>query len=48
MEEVSAPGPEGAQEIINRWSPFNQGDSPAAHMHQLYLALLQMLVAVRV
>ena len=23
MEEVSAPGPEGAQEIINRWSPFN-------------------------
>ena len=48
MEEVSALRPEGAQEIINRWSPFNQGDSPAAHMHQLYLALLQMLVAVRV
>ena len=32
MEEVSAPGPEGAQEIINRLKPFNQGESPAAHL----------------
>ena len=47
MEEVSAPGPEGAQEIINRWKPFNQGESPAAHMHQLYPAQLRMLVVVR-
>ena len=23
----------GAQKIIHRWSPFNRGDSPAAHMH---------------
>ena len=47
MEEVSAPRPEGAQEIINRWRPFNWGESPVAHMHQLYPALLRMPVVVR-
>ena len=47
MEKVSALGPEGAQEIINRWKPFNRGDSPAAHMHQLYPALLRMPIVVR-
>ena len=47
MEEVSAPGPEGAQEIINRWKSFNRGQSPTAHMHQLYPALLRMPVAMR-
>ena len=45
MEEVPVPGPEGAQEIINRWRLFNRGESPAAHRHQLYPALLWMLVA---
>ena len=40
MEEVSAPGPEGAQEIINGWKPFNQGESPAAHLEQLYPEML--------
>ena len=48
MEEVSAPGPEGAQKIINRWKPFNWGQSPVAHMEQLYPALLRMPVVVRV
>ena len=47
MEEVSTPGPEGAQEIINRWKPFNGGESPTAHLEQLYPALLRMLVVVR-
>ena len=47
MEEVSVPGPEGAQEIINHWRPFNRGESPVAHMHQLYPALLRMPVALR-
>ena len=47
MEEVSAPRPEGAQEIINRWNPFNRGESPVAHMEQLYPALLRMLVVVQ-
>ena len=48
MEEVSDPGPKGAKEIINRWKPFNRGDSPTAHMERLYSALLRMPVAVRV
>ena len=48
MEEVSAPGPEGAQKIINRWKPFNRGESPVAHMEQLYPTLLRMPVVVRV
>ena len=47
MKEVSALGPEGAQKIINRWKPFNRGESPTAHMHQLYPALLRMHVALR-
>ena len=47
MEEVSAPGPEGTQEIINRWKPFNRGESLAANMEQLYSALLLMPVVVR-
>ena len=47
MEEVSAPGLEGAREIINCWKPFNRGESLAAHMEQLYPALLRMPVAVR-
>ena len=41
-----APRPEGAQEIINRWKPFNRGESLVAHMEQLYPALLRMSVAV--
>ena len=47
MEEVSALGPEGAQEIIYRWKPFNQGESPATHLEQLYPATLRMPVEVR-
>ena len=47
MEEVLAPRSEGAQEIINRWKPFNRGESSAAHLEQLYLAMLRMPVEVR-
>ena len=47
MEEVSAPGPEGAQEIIKRREPFNRGKSLAAHLEQLYPAMLRMPVEVR-
>ena len=46
-EEVSAPRPEGAQEIIKRWEPFNRGESSASHLEQLYPAVLQMLIEVR-
>ena len=27
MEEVSVPGSKGAQKIIDRWRPFNRGES---------------------
>ena len=47
MEEVSAPGLEGAQEIIKRWEPFNRGKSLAAYLEQLYPAMLWMPVEVR-
>ena len=46
MEELSVPGLEGAQEIINFWRPFNQGESPVAHIQQLYQALRRMPVAL--
>ena len=48
MEEVSVPGPEGAQEIIDRWRPFNWSESPTDHLHDLYLVILRMLVTVLV
>ena len=47
MEEVSAPRPEEAQEIIKRWAPYNRGKPPATHLEQLYPAMLRMLVEVR-
>ena len=46
MEEVSALGPEGAREIIDRWKPFNRGESPATHLEQLYPTLFRMPVVV--
>ena len=47
MEEVLAPGPEGAQEIINLWRPFNSGKSSAYHFYELYPALFQMPLTMR-
>ena len=47
MEEVSTPWPEGAQEIIKRWEPFNQGESLTAHLEQLYPTMLLILVEVQ-
>ena len=47
MEEVSVPGPKGAQEIIDWWRPFNRGESPADHLHDLYPVMLRMPVTVR-
>ena len=47
IKEVLAPGLEGAQEIIDRWRPFNRGESSADHLHDLYPALLRMPVTVR-
>ena len=47
MEEVTVPGLEGAQEIVDRWRPFNRGESSADHLHDLYPTMLWMLVTIR-
>ena len=47
MEEVSVPGPEDAQEIIDLWRPFNRDESPADHFHNLYPVMLRMLISVQ-
>ena len=47
MEEVTVPGLEGAQEIIDQWRPFNRDESLADHLHDLYLTLLRMAITVR-
>ena len=47
MEEVSVGGLEGAQEIIDRWRPFNRGESSVDHLHELYPMMLRMPVAIR-
>ena len=47
MEKVLAPEPEGAQKIINRWRPFNRGESSVDHLYELYPVLLRMPVVVR-
>ena len=46
MDEVTVPGRRGAQEIIDRWRPFNRGESPADHLHDLYPMMLQMPITV--
>ena len=47
MEEVTVPCPEGAQEIVDRWRPFNRGESSTDHLHDLYLTMLRIPVTVR-
>ena len=46
MKEVLVLGLEGAQEIIDRWRPFNRGASSAYHLHDLYPMMLRMPVMV--
>ena len=47
MEEEIVPGPKGAQEIVDRWRPFNRGESSVDHFHDLYPTMLRMPVNVR-
>ena len=47
MEEVIVPRLKGAQEIVDRWRPFNLGESSADHLYDLYPTMLRMLVTVR-
>ena len=41
------PGPEDIKLIIHRWKPFNQGESIADRLDDLYPRMLRMLVAAR-
>ena len=47
MEGVIVPEPEGAQEIVDQWRPFNRGKSSTDHLHDLYPTMLRMPVTVR-
>ena len=47
MEEVTVLGPKGAQEIVDRWRPFNRGKSSADHLQDLYPTMLRMPVTVQ-
>ena len=47
MEEVAVPGPEVIKHIIHRWKLFNQGESMAYRLGDLYPRMLRMPVAAR-
>ena len=47
MEEVKAPGPEGTQEIVDRWRPFNRDEYSVDQLHDVYPTMLQMPMTVR-
>ena len=48
MEKVAVPEPEGIKNIIHHWKPFNQGESAADRLDDLYLRMLRIPVATRV
>ena len=41
------PDLEGAQDIIHRWSPFNQAESPVVHMRDHYPNYFRVSMAAR-
>ena len=47
MEEVTISGLEGAQKIVDRWGPFNRGESSEDHLKNLYPMMLRMLVTIQ-
>ena len=48
MEEVTVPGLEGDQEIVDRWRPFNRGESSTDRLHNMYSTMLRILVTIQV
>ena len=46
--DTLASGPEGAREIIDRWSPFIERESSVMHKHDLHSTFLQVPVEARV
>ena len=47
MEEVEMPGQKDMKHIIRRWEPFNQGESAADCLDNLYPIMLRMPVSAR-
>ena len=47
MEEVIVPGPKYIKHIIHRWKPYNQGESTAGRLDDLYPRTQRMLVVAR-
>ena len=47
MEEVAVPRREDIKHIIHRWKPFNQGESAADYLDNLYSRMIRMPVAAR-
>ena len=47
MEEVAVPRLEDIKHIIHRWNPFNQGESAADRLDNLYPRMIRMPVAAR-
>ena len=44
MEEVAVPGPDDIKSILHRWKPFNQGESTADRLDDLYPRTLRLPV----
>ena len=47
MEKVIAPGPDDIKLILHLWKPFNQDESAADRLDDLYSRMLRMLITVR-
>ena len=47
MEEVAVPGPKDIKHIIHCWKPFNQGESAADRLDDLYPRILRMPIVAR-
>ena len=47
MEEVIAPGPDEIKSILHCWRPFNQGESAADRLDDLYPKMLRLPVRAR-
>ena len=45
MEEVIIPGPKDIKHVIHGWKPFNQGESAADRLDNLYPRTLRIPVA---
>ena len=47
MEEVAVPGPEDIKSTLDRWKPFNRGESATDRLDNLYSRTLRLPVKAR-